>query len=210
MKHNLKIFLQKKNSIKKNNSLVLFAREIIANPRAMGAACPSTLLLARYMASQVPINHGNNIIVELGAGTGAVTIALLERGILPSQLVVIERSLHLVRYINQRFPQIPNIIHGDAANLQQLLTDNHLDSYQISSIVSSLPLRSLEISTKNSISKQFDSVLRAGNLLIQFTYNLRGTCCNFLPKFKCISSRIIWKNFPPARVEVFEKLAVKN
>jgi hypothetical protein len=43
-------------------SLALFTREIWANPRAMGAACPSTPALASSMASRVPLDREGLVV----------------------------------------------------------------------------------------------------------------------------------------------------
>jgi phosphatidylethanolamine/phosphatidyl-N-methylethanolamine N-methyltransferase len=70
MKRLVKVLLQNPGAA----SLVLFTREIWANPRAMGAACPSTPSLASRMAARVPLDQ-EGLVVELGGGTGAVTTA---------------------------------------------------------------------------------------------------------------------------------------
>ena len=67
----------------------IFLKEMIANPAAIGAACPSTKQLARHLAGQVPL-HYPGLIVELGGGTGAVTAALLEHAIPSENIIVIE------------------------------------------------------------------------------------------------------------------------
>ncbi len=56
----------------------LFSRALLANPRAMGAACPSSLKLARTIADLVIPPDNDNLILELGGGTGIVTKALLQ------------------------------------------------------------------------------------------------------------------------------------
>ncbi|MCG8099531.1 MAG: phospholipid methyltransferase, partial [Candidatus Thiodiazotropha taylori] len=55
------------------------------NPRQVGALFPSSDCLAQAMAAQV--NSMNGLTIELGAGTGAVTSALLDRGINPKRLL---------------------------------------------------------------------------------------------------------------------------
>lgn len=182
-------------------SLALFAREILANPRAMGAACPSAPLLVRRMASHVPLDR-DGLVVELGGGTGAVTAALLKQGVAPWKLVVIERSPTLAHHLRQRFPQL-RIVQGDAAQLEQLL--DHDRSRGVGSIVSSLPLRSLHPTTTRAIGQQFERLLKPGGLLIQYTYDLRGTQPRLLTHFRRLSAQIVWGNLPPARVEVFER-----
>lgn len=182
-------------------SLALFTREIWANPRAMGAACPSAPMLAGCMASRVPTDR-DGLVVELGGGTGAVTAALLKYGVPPWKLVVVERSPTLAHHLRQRFPQL-RIIQGDAAQLAHLLGQER--SKKVGSIVSSLPLRSLHPATTRAIGHQFEILLDPGGLLVQYTYDLRGTRARLLPRFRRLSSKIVWSNLPPARVEVFER-----
>ncbi|MDG4554693.1 MAG: methyltransferase domain-containing protein [Candidatus Competibacter sp.] len=182
-------------------SLALFTREVWANPRAMGAACPSAPALASCMASRVPLDR-DGLVVELGGGTGAVTAALLKHGVPPWKLVVIERSPTLANHLRQRFPQL-RIVQGDAAQLTQLL--GHDRSRGVGGIVSSLPLRSLPPAVTRAVSHQFETLLDAGGLLVQYTYDLRGTHPRLLPRFRRRSSKIVWSNLPPARVEVFER-----
>ena len=199
MKRFVKVLMQAPGAA----SLALFTREIWANPRAMGAACPSAPLLAASMAARVP-RDSEGLVVELGGGTGAVTTALLKHGVPPWKLVVVERSPTLAHHLRQRFPQL-RVIQGDAAQLGQLLGQDR--TKKIASIVSSLPLRSLHPATTRAISQQFETLLDAGGLLVQFTYDLRGTRTRWLPRFRRLSSKIVWGNLPPARVEVFERQA---
>ncbi len=152
------------------------------------------------MAARVPLDR-EGLVVELGGGTGAVTTALLKHGVPPWKLVVVERSPTLANHLRQRFPQL-QIIQGDAAQLSHLF---ERPSPPINSIVSSLPLRSLHPTVTRAISHQFETLLESGGLLIQFTYNLRGTRARLLPRFRQVSSKIVWGNLPPARVEVFER-----
>jgi len=197
MKRLVKVLMQNPGAA----SLALFTREIWANPRAMGAACPSAPALASCMASRVPLDR-DGLVVELGGGTGAVTAALLKHGVPPWKLVVIERSPTLVNHLRRRFPQL-RVVQGDAAQLAQLLS--HDRSRGVGGIVSSLPLRSLPPAVTRAIGHQFETLLDAGGLLVQYTYDLRGTQPGLLPYFRRRSSKIIWSNLPPARVEVFER-----
>lgn len=198
MKHLVKVFMESPSAAA---SLALFTREILANPRAMGAACPSAPALASRMAAQVPLER-EGLVIELGGGTGAVTAALLKRGIPPWKLIVVERSPTLAHHLRQRFPQL-RIIQGDAAQLGYLLSADL--ERGVNSIVSSLPLRSLHPTVTSAISRQFETLLDAEGLLVQYTYDLRGTRQRSLPGFRKLSSRIVWGNLPPARIEVFQR-----
>lgn len=80
--------------------IYIFVKELVANPRNIGAACPSSKKLADSIASLVsPPQDG--YVVELGAGTGVVTAALLRRGISPERLIVVEKSKHLANMLKK-------------------------------------------------------------------------------------------------------------
>jgi phospholipid N-methyltransferase len=180
---------------------LLFAREILRNPRIMGAGLPSTPRLARAMANFVPMIE-NELVVELGAGTGIVTQALLQRGIVPERLIAIEQAHTLTEYLHQRYPQV-KIINGDALHLSQLLGN---DSQKVTTIVSSLPFRSLPHGIGHGIIEQIKAILPKNGLLIQFTYDISGRT-QFLPsEFQRVSHKIVWRNFPPARVDVYKHI----
>jgi phosphatidylethanolamine/phosphatidyl-N-methylethanolamine N-methyltransferase len=184
----------------KTSALMLFAREILNNPREIGAACPSSPMLGRAMANALPM-HLNGVVIELGAGTGTITAALLARGIPPEKLLVLERSANMVKHLREKFPQI-QIIEGDAA----LLGDYLEKETKVAAIVSGLPLRSLPPMMVKAIVNQINHLLRHDGVLIQFTYDLRGQWFEQQHKqFRRSQSSIVWRNLPPARVDVFRK-----
>lgn len=176
----------------------LFVREIFTNPTTMGAAFPSSKKLADSLAEQVPLNK-SGFIIELGAGTGVITRALLECGVSPKKLIVIELSATLAEHLHEEFPNIL-IIQGDARKLTGLL-DTHY--HPIHTIVSSLPLRSFSTETIKTIGEQLIDVLQPQGSFIQFTYNLFGKPLSPSDHFHLIHSKLIWQNLPPARVETF-------
>lgn len=181
------------------SSLVLFVREVIDNPGAMGAICPSFPALTQQIAAQIPV-EGEGLILELGGGTGTVTAALLKKGIAPERLVVIERSEKLARHLARRFPSI-RIIQGDAAHLAELLGE---ETHKVSAIVSSLPLRSLPEGTVKAIALQLEQVLVPGTLFVQYTYRHQAPSISLTRQWINVYSDIIWTNLPPARLDVFQ------
>jgi len=178
-------------------SLFTFGREILDSPRSMGAICPSSSKLARRMASLV--DHPTGIVVELGGGTGAVTAALLEQGIAPQQLIVVEQSAKLSALLRHRFPEV-TVINGDAARLGALLGP---DSGKVAAIVSSLPLRSLQGGAVRDILGQLEDVLQEDGLFIQYTYSHRDHRAKLSRHFNNIHSSIVWGNLPPARIDAY-------
>jgi len=191
-----------KNAIE---SLAVFGNELLTSPGPIGAAVPSSRALARRIASCVPADP-EGYVVELGAGTGAVTSALLERGLHPERIIPVELSSNMARHLSKRFPSL-NVLDGDAATLRELLSRRAPQTAsRISHVVSSLPLRSMPVGTVARIAREIHRLLPPEGTLIQFTYHL--ACRRYRPfdAFQRLSTSIIWLNFPPARVDVFQPI----
>lgn len=189
-------------SIKFLKSVAVFSRELFTNPGATGAACPSSLWLGQRMASFIPKDY-DGLVVELGAGTGAITNELLDRGIAPNNLISIEMSASLSTYLQHRFPNV-RVIQGDAEELQQIIDQSTgRPNTSVDYIVSSLPFRSLPREVCQKIAQQITQILTSAGRLIQFTYHLRSK--NFTPfnGFTSLRSKIVWANIPPARVDLY-------
>ena len=82
----------------------------------MAALSPSSRQLARLMIDQLPAGAGH--IIELGGGTGVFTQALLEQGIEPDKLLVVELNEELHQLLRQRFPAV-RVVCGDAQELRE-------------------------------------------------------------------------------------------
>jgi len=181
-------------------SFFLFVREAMLNPLKIGAPFPSSKKLAKAMTEQIPLEL-NGMVLELGAGTGIITEALLERYISAKNIVVIERSSNLATHLQSRFPQL-KIIQGDARELSKLLDQN---DQTVKHVVSSLPLRNLPQAIINLIGQELDKVLQKDGLYIQYTYNLWSKPLFISPKLRFISSKIVAWNLPPARVDFYRR-----
>jgi phosphatidylethanolamine/phosphatidyl-N-methylethanolamine N-methyltransferase len=176
----------------------LFIKEIVIHPRQVGAIFPSSKVLAKRMVDAIAYKK-NTLIVELGAGTGAITRALLASDIPNTNIIVIERSPALVSYLKQNFPQL-TVIQGNAQDLAAL---THEFKLPISAIVSSLPLRSLTKEDVLSIENAAKKILMPQGVFIQFTYDLRKNSPSPFSNFQKISNQNVWFNLPPARIEIY-------
>jgi phosphatidylethanolamine/phosphatidyl-N-methylethanolamine N-methyltransferase len=187
-------------------SLVTFGTELLNNPRPMGSAVPSSRFLARRVAGFLP-RSPRGYVVELGAGTGAITAALLGRGIPPERIIPVERSEAMVKLLKRRFPFL-KIALGDAAELRFLLRSFlGKENIEVNYVVSSLPLRSLPPEVVTNIMREVQLVLHKDGKLLQYTYDLRKTPHPSLSNFKRRHTTVVWANLPPARVDVFQKNA---
>ncbi len=174
----------------------LFLQELFERPATIGALCPSSRTLAARMAAQVPLNDG--LVIELGAGTGVVTHALLERGVAPDRLIVLELSPRFSHRLRKRYSQL-EIITGNAADLGQLIPAGK----KVSAIVSSLPLCSLPATVTQAILSQWQPLLAHGGVAVQFTYSPRTPKWQQQLAARQISTSKVWTNLPPATVARF-------
>lgn len=188
-----------------NSPLVLFAKEILQNPRAVGAACPSSRHLSRAVAKLVPANKPG-IVIDLGAGTGIMTKALLQQGFAPERIVAIERSAHLAAYLRQHFPQV-RVIEGDALELSELLGE---DCQHINTLIGGLPFRTLPPRVVHGVIKQIEEILPKQAFYMQYTYDLSGRDPHLPHHFKRVSSKIVWTNLPPARISLYRVEHLEN
>src|SRR5579862_6263015 len=81
---------------------VRFIRSWIERPLSIGAVTPSGKNLARTMARYVDPNSFGPV-VELGPGTGPVTEALVEAGVDPARLVLVEFNPSFWRLVRDAF-----------------------------------------------------------------------------------------------------------
>lgn len=146
------------------------------------------------MADEVPIDE-SGLVIELGAGTGVVTAALLRRGVAPDRLILIERSRAFVDLLRGRFPDI-RVIHESATRLGEIVPGGA----RITAIVSSLPLYSLPRAETNQIISQWRRVLKPHGVIVQFSYHLLERRSKFHCGTTECSTKIVWTNLPPARV----------
>lgn len=173
----------------------------LRSPFEIGAVAASSGPLARAMARQVnPSRPG--LVVELGGGTGAITEALLRRGIAANQLVIVERHPRLHALLRKRFPEA-TVIQGDAAHLRQLLAAHGLRG--VRAVVSGLPLLAMAEAQQRAIVDAALGVLSPGGRFIQFSYGPACPVPQKLRKQLGVRARsvanVLW-NLPPARVWV--------
>jgi len=194
-----KLILAIKKMAMKTWHAIIFLKLFITNPKTMGAITPSSRYLSQAMISPVFLSPRGKI-VEFGPGTGVFTEMLIQSGIAPEKIIAIEYELLLVEKLKKRFPNI-QIIRGNAACLTDLLAH---DLKKIDTIISGLPLRSLPKKIVHDILTQVPLVLSDQGRLIQFTYDIRNRDDIFQNYgYRLIQSHIIWRNLPPAKVNVY-------
>lgn len=181
------------------NDALIFISRWIQSPARVGSMAPSSRVLARAMARQIPAiaRHDQAPIIELGGGTGSITAGLLEAGIPAGRLIVIERDRRLAEHLDRRFHGV-RIICDDAAALRSIMFRN--GHGHAAAIVSGLPFLLFGEELRDSIVDACFTVLGPDRPLIQFTYGLSSP----LPAsyYGLVAKRAarVWRNLPPATV----------
>jgi phosphatidylethanolamine/phosphatidyl-N-methylethanolamine N-methyltransferase len=178
-----------------------FIRRWIEKPLTTGAVAPSGRVLAKTMARYVdPKAEGP--VVELGPGTGPVTDALIQHGVDPARLVLVEFDPTFCRLLRSRYPQA-TVVQGDAYSLRRLLGGLALP--RAAAIVSGLPLMTKPLRTRLRLITDAMNVLAPGAPFIQFTYAVVSPIPKRLNGMRAECSEPIWLNVPPARVWVYRR-----
>lgn len=180
---------------------VRFLRSWIEKPLHVGAVMPSSRMLARAMAEYVDPNDKAPVI-ELGPGTGAITNGLIQRGVDPSRLVLVEYNPSFCALLKERYPQA-TIVQGDAYSLRDTLR-NALKT-PASAIVSGLPLVTKPMAVRLKLLREALALAAPNAPFIQFTYSVAPPILKSLPGVRTQASERIWLNLPPARVWVYRK-----
>jgi phosphatidylethanolamine/phosphatidyl-N-methylethanolamine N-methyltransferase len=180
---------------------VRFIRSWIERPLSIGAVTPSSKMLARAMARYVD-PHSDGPVVELGPGTGPVTAALVESGVDPSRLVLVEFNPAFCRILRARYPDA-TLVQGDAYSMRRLLETLLMEP--AAAVVSGLPLVTKPMRQRLRLIRDAFDLMLPGAPFVQFTYSVASPLPRQLSGFSVEASERIWMNIPPARVWVYRK-----
>lgn len=180
---------------------IKFLKGWATKPLTTGAISPSGRALARAMAAAVdPAWEGT--VVELGPGTGAVTAALLERGVAPQRLLAVEYNPDFAEHIRGRFPGV-GVTVGDAYQFIDVLSRLGVD--KVAAVVSSLPLFTQPPLRRHHLIEQAMIALEPGRPFIQFSYALVPPVPAEDGCWTLDTSGWIVRNLPPARVWTYRR-----
>src|SRR6185312_3516576 len=145
---------------------VQFLRSWFEKPLATGAVMPSGRVLARTMARYVDPNSKGPVI-ELGPGTGPVTAALVDQGVDPARLVLVEFNPTFCRMLRTRYPEA-TVIQGDAYRINHLLGE--LLREPAAAVVSGLPLQTKPFKQRLQLVDEAFGLMAPDAPFVQFTY----------------------------------------
>lgn len=183
-----------------------FFRQWLKNPLAIAAISPSSRHLARQMVAELP--PGTRRVIELGGGTGVFTQALLEHGIAPRDLMVLELNEQLHQHLRERFEDV-HVVCADALDLPQVAQrSGYADGGPADAVISGLGLLSMSKPTQRGIVEAAFDTMRPDGRLIQFTYGPASPVAREVLDSLDLNARrgnVAWWNVPPATVYVYSR-----
>ena len=182
---------------------ILFLRRWLAHPLKVGALLPSSPFLARLVARHTRIGD-DDVVVELGAGTGAVTKALLNSGIPKERLFVIEIDADMCTYLRKWYPQA-QVIHGDAGTLHEILPSKWRG--KVATVISGIPMITLPDDLQTRLIRSWLGELQPGGRMLQYTYSLVSPIPQEKFGLSVKRAGMTFLNLPPASVFKYEKIA---
>jgi phosphatidylethanolamine/phosphatidyl-N-methylethanolamine N-methyltransferase len=115
----------------------LFFRRWLAHPLRMGSIVPSSPALTGRVARLAIAHAGDDCVLELGAGTGVVSRALLAAGLPAERLIANEIEPDMVRQLREDLPGA-TVMDGDARRLPEVLPE--LFRGRIGAVICGIPL----------------------------------------------------------------------
>ncbi len=175
--------------------VALFLKRWLANPLQMGSVVPSSPALCRRVAAQIRLGPGERVL-ELGAGTGVVSRALLDSGLAASRLTVVEIVPSMAEHLRAMLPGV-DVIEGDARALATLIPP--AQHGRIGTVICGVPLVLLRLQEQRRFIDAIEAVA-PGRGFLHYSYCATSP----LPwrKHGLSAKREAWTplNIPPASV----------
>ena len=184
------------------NENIQFLQAFLKNPGTVGSITPSSPELARRMVAGIRPDT-DNVVMELGVGTGAITKFLQD--IVPNDesYLGIELDRDLVRSLKKNYPEM-RIARGNAIEAAEIHRKSGLG--KVGTIICCLPFVSMPNELGEAILLEIDKFMQRGCTFRTFQYahgyyfpsaiKLREFMRDRYGKSK--RSPLIVKNVPPA------------
>ncbi len=179
------------------SDLALFLGQLLRRPHHVVALAPSSPFLCAEMAREIDPAAGP--VIELGAGTGTITRAIIDRGVAPGNVHAVEMNPEFCDRLRARFPGL-NVHAMSAAEVGRLPVED------AQAVVSGLPLLSMPLELQRAILHGTFARVRPGGTFVQFTYGPKPPVARPVREELGLDWRVsgkVWRNLPPARVYRF-------
>jgi phospholipid N-methyltransferase len=148
---------------------VEFLIQSIKNFQEMGSIVRSGAQMCKKMSKFVP-KHKDVVIIELGAGDGAITQYILDRMTQGSKLIAFEINPDLFERLEEIQDPRLVIINEGAQNLTQILKSLSIE--EVDMVISAIPFLVLPEELTKEILQKSKSALKIDGVFVQMHYAL--------------------------------------
>lgn len=184
----------------------VFIERWVHHPLRMASVMPSSRQLAELVVDQLPARCAR--VAELGAGTGALTRAMLARGIQPENLLLVEIDERLAALLRMEFSRV-RVTCADARDLGRLVHNSKaLAAGEVDAVVSGIGMLTMRQALRAEILQAAFAVLGKDGCFVQFTYGPTSpVSARTLAALGLCGRRagVALHNFPPASVFVYRR-----
>ncbi len=186
---------------KKFDEEIRFFKGMMQGPRTVGSIAPTSTITARKMASVIN-PHSGLPVLELGPGTGAITKAILARGIEPEKLIAIEYSTDFFNHLVKRYAGV-HFINGDAFDLDKTL--GVLSGQTFDCVVSGIPLLNFPMQARVALLESLLDRMPAGRPVVQISYGAVSPIIARPDRYHIKHFDFIVRNIPPAQLWIYSR-----
>jgi phosphatidylethanolamine/phosphatidyl-N-methylethanolamine N-methyltransferase len=188
------------------------------SPRDVGTLLPSGPELARQLAAVIPAASPEGrpaVVVELGAGAGAVTTAIAHQVGEGAVVIAVEKDPELAERLRSRNLGV-RVVTADAATLPAILADHGVDYADV--IVSVLPWTLFGPQQQREFLTIFAAALRTDGVFTAAAYSLSywtPAARRFRRELgrvfgEVLPTRTMWRHLPPAMTYVCRRPGLAN
>jgi phospholipid N-methyltransferase len=193
--------LTKRRPARSFGEQVAFFKEFLKHPQQVASIVPSSRFLERRVAEIADVQTASTI-VELGAGTGGVTRAILGAMPADARLLSLEINSRFASVL-QRTPDPRLTVHaGSAEELQWALRWYQLPAPDV--VVSGIPFSKIPRDTASQILRTIAHVLVPGGRFVAYQWHNRVAVLG-RPLLGPASVDVELRNLPPLRIFSWQK-----
>ncbi|MBI5733071.1 methyltransferase domain-containing protein [Candidatus Jorgensenbacteria bacterium] len=179
-----------------------FLKEYLKHPKIVGAVSPASKFLIENVVKAIDFSKAD-VIVELGAGHGNFTKALLKRMNRRQKILVFEIHPAFFADLSKTIKDSRAILINDTAQKLDIYLKQH-GIVKANYVVSSLPLTLWPLPEVEKLLRRIKNILAPNGKLIQWTYFMKHLSF-FKQHFSRIRLKFTLFNFPPTFVYVCSK-----
>jgi phospholipid N-methyltransferase len=188
---------------KKRDDRVVFLKEFLKHPHQVASIIPSSRFLERRVVALAGVRSAHTV-VELGAGTGGITRAILREMPAHGKLVVIEVNPKFCALV-RRIPDSRLIVScGCAKTLRDAIASHGLPAPDV--IVSGIPFSTISGIAGAQIVETVSTALAPGGRFVAYQFSKQVDDLA-RPLFGRARVEVEFFNIPPMRLYRWEKRA---